>query len=72
MCKAHLHPFAVIISPFHAMGVKITPQKKKMFSPQMRHPHPLGTQTGRLRHSGKNTEHNPLASQNIPLVISHW
>jgi hypothetical protein len=27
MCKAHFHPFAVIISPFHAMGVKIYKQK---------------------------------------------
>jgi hypothetical protein len=23
MCKAHFHPFAVIISPFHTMGIKI-------------------------------------------------
>jgi hypothetical protein len=22
MCKAHFHPFAVIISPFHAVGMQ--------------------------------------------------
>jgi hypothetical protein len=36
MCKAHFQSFAVIISPFHAMGVKF------FFG----HPHPLGIQLG--------------------------
>jgi hypothetical protein len=31
MCKAHFHPFAAIISPFHAMGVKIYPQNLLIF-----------------------------------------
>jgi hypothetical protein len=31
MCKAHFHPFAVIISPFHAMGVKIYIKKIIIF-----------------------------------------
>jgi hypothetical protein len=42
MCKAHFHPFAVIISPFHAVemqwGVKIYTKKYFFFSPN-----PLGT-----------------------------
>jgi hypothetical protein len=29
MCKAHFHPFSVIISLFHAMGVKIYKKKKR-------------------------------------------
>jgi hypothetical protein len=47
MCKAHFHRFAVIISPFHAMGVKISKQKfKKLFSPKQGAPTFWATQQG--------------------------
>jgi hypothetical protein len=38
MCKAHFHPFTVIISPFHAMGVKIYILSPKQGAPSHRLP----------------------------------
>jgi hypothetical protein len=40
MFKAHFHPFAFIISPLHAMGVKIYPKKTKTFCPKQATPTP--------------------------------
>jgi hypothetical protein len=31
VCKAHFHPFSVIISPFHAMGSNQNLQQKVFF-----------------------------------------
>jgi hypothetical protein len=47
MCKAHFHPFAVIISPFHAVGCKIYNQKFYLA--------PNGVLAPLLKHPGKNS-----------------
>jgi hypothetical protein len=45
MCDAHFHPFPVIISPLHAMGVKIYPKK---IGGTLTPGHPIGALAPRL------------------------
>jgi hypothetical protein len=49
-CKAHFHQFAVIISPFHAVGMDAM-GSENLHLKKMEAPPPLGAQAGRYPHA---------------------